>query len=66
MLERALSLAPDDPIIHNNLAIAYFDNGQVEEAISHMERAKSLGYQVHPDFSARLAHYRQGVPKGVP
>lgn len=63
ILEQAISLAPNDPMIHNNLAIAYYDNGQMDKAVSHADRASSMGYQLHPDFLAKLAPYRKPQAK---
>jgi len=59
VLEHALTLAPEDPVTHNNLAIAYYDSGEMQRAIFHAERAKALGYQVNPEFLAKLAPYRK-------
>ncbi len=59
VLEHALTMAPDDPMTHNNLAIAYYDSGEMQRAIFHADRAKALGYQVNPDFLAKLAPYRK-------
>jgi|GEM_PF-3157909 len=62
ILEKAVALAPMDPMIHNNLAVAYFDSGKIDKAIAHADRARQLGYRVHPDFLAKLKPYRKNRP----
>ena len=44
---------------HNNLAVAYYQNGEHDKAIEHADKAKELGFEVHPDFLKELEPYRQ-------
>ncbi|HFC46481.1 MAG TPA: tetratricopeptide repeat protein, partial [Dissulfuribacter thermophilus] len=52
--QKAVSLAPTFGLAHNNLAVALYYKGMVKEAKEHAEKAKELGYPVHPDFLEKL------------
>ncbi len=54
-----LKLAPTFGLGHNNLAVAYYQKGEHDKAIEHADKAKELGFEVHPDFLKELEPYRQ-------
>ncbi len=41
-LEKALEIAPDNPLVHNNLGVRLAKNGQDDKAIEHYRRALQL------------------------
>jgi len=43
--KRLAKLCPNDPVIHYNLACSYALLGQIEEALSGLEKAIKLGYR---------------------
>ena len=47
---KALKLSPDFAVAHNNLAIAYLEDGQTARAVEHADKAKALGYDVAPEI----------------
>ena len=51
---KRLETRPDDPVIRDRVATLLVDEGRLDEAISHLEKA----VQVAPDFA--LAHYHLG------
>ena len=53
--EKALSLAPDFAVAHNNLGIAYLQKGEKDKAREHLEKARSLGYEVAPQILSEVA-----------
>jgi tetratricopeptide (TPR) repeat protein len=55
---RLLNLAPTFGLGHNNLAVAYSHKGEHAKAIEHVDKAKALGFEVHPDFLKELEPYR--------
>ena len=55
---KALKLAPDFAVAHNNLAIAYLEKGEKEKAIDHYDRAVALGYEVAPEIVAEIDRQR--------
>ncbi|MEW6365518.1 MAG: tetratricopeptide repeat protein [Acidobacteriota bacterium] len=57
---RAVGADPDCALFHNNLAVLYFRRGRYADAWQHAQRAKSLGFKVHPDFLAQLAERIKG------
>jgi len=57
--EKLVEKAPDFGLGQNNLAFAYYSNGDYEKAIQHLDKAVSLGFQVHPEFLERLEPYRK-------
>jgi tetratricopeptide (TPR) repeat protein len=46
--------APDFGPVHNNLAVAAWRLGRLDEARAHLERAEKLGVHVDPQFKAGL------------
>ena len=55
---KLLNLAPTFGLGHNNLAVAYYHKGEHDKAIEHADKAKELGFEVHPDFLKELEPYR--------
>jgi tetratricopeptide (TPR) repeat protein len=55
---KALKLAPDFAVAHNNLAIAYLEDGQPALALEHADKALSLGYEVAPEILKELEPHR--------
>lgn len=56
--QEALEVAPDFPIAHNNLAVAYLEKEDYAQAIVHCDKALALGYEVAPDLLNELARHR--------
>jgi tetratricopeptide (TPR) repeat protein len=54
----ALGIAPDFPIAHNNLAIAYLESGDIDKAIDHCDKAEELGYQISEGLKEELRKHR--------
>jgi tetratricopeptide (TPR) repeat protein len=52
---RLLELRPNDGTCHNDVAVLYFREGQVDAARRHVSRALALGAPVSHDFLAALA-----------
>ena len=52
--ERAIAIDPKNAQTYNNLAVVYFRLENYSEALSHLKKAESLGFQVHPDFKSSL------------
>ena len=52
--EAALARDPKLPLVENNLAVAYWKSGRLEEAQAAMNRAEALGFKVNPNFRADL------------
>jgi tetratricopeptide (TPR) repeat protein len=40
--------------LHNNLAVAYWMTGRIDDAWTSLERAEALGFKVNPSFRADL------------
>jgi tetratricopeptide (TPR) repeat protein len=53
--EEALVRDPKLPLVQNNLAVAYWMTGRLDDAQRAMERAEALGFKVNPNFRADLA-----------
>jgi hypothetical protein len=53
-----VELAPDFPLGHNNLACAYYLKGDYAMAITHVDLAAGMGFEVHPDFVKELEPHR--------
>jgi hypothetical protein len=51
-------MAPDFALAHNNLAFAFYCRDEYDKAIECLDKARELGFQVHPDFVSRLEPYR--------
>jgi tetratricopeptide (TPR) repeat protein len=45
---KALAAEPNFAVAHNNLGIAYLEKGEREQAKTHIQRARELGYEVAP------------------
>ena len=52
--EAALARDPRLPLVENNLAVAYWKSGRLDDARAAMERAEKLGFKVNPNFRADL------------
>jgi tetratricopeptide (TPR) repeat protein len=55
---KAVEIAPDFAVAHNNLAIAYLENGQYDLAAEHCDKAVELGYDVVPDILKDIEKHR--------
>ena len=56
--EKLIEKAPSFALGHNNLAFAHYCRDEYDKAIEHADKAVALGFQVHPDFVAKLEPYR--------
>ena len=56
----AVNVQPEFPVAHNNLAVAYLENGEFEKAITHCDKAEELGFDVAQKLKDELAPYRKG------
>jgi len=54
----ALDVEPKFPIAHNNLAVAYLELEDYENAVKHCDEAVALGFEVAQDLLAELAPHR--------
>ncbi len=52
--ERVIAIDPRNAQAYNNIAVVYFRLEKYSEALSHLKKAESLGFQVHPDFKSSL------------
>ncbi|MFQ5778124.1 MAG: tetratricopeptide repeat protein, partial [Terriglobia bacterium] len=61
----AVDLQPYFALAHNNLAVTYAMKSDFEAAAHHIQIARALGYQVHPDFlrhlQGELAHRKKQI-----
>ncbi len=55
----AIAMAPDFPIAHNNLAVAYLEIEDFEKAITHCDKAKEFGFEVAEQLLEELAPHRK-------
>lgn len=55
----AVALAPDFPVAHNNLAVAYLESDDFEKAIIHCDKAQELGFEVAQQLIDELAPHRK-------
>lgn len=53
--ETCADRSPDHPFVHNNLAVAYWQAGRLEEAQSEVVKVEESGMSVNPQFKADLA-----------
>jgi len=60
--EKLLEIAPDSAEAHNNLAVALFRQGHLEQAVAHVEAAAGHGYPVDKDFIQELKQALGGAP----
>ena len=51
---RVLAVDPVDAVLHNNLAVAYFRQGEYAKSWAHLQKAEELGLKPHPDFLREL------------
>lgn len=58
-----LELAPDFALGYNNLANAYYIQGEIDEAIKNFDKAVALGFEVHPEFKKILKTHRSKIKK---
>jgi len=54
----ALKVEPQFPIAHNNLAVAYLEAEEFENAIKHCDEAVKLGFEVAQELLDELAPHR--------
>jgi tetratricopeptide (TPR) repeat protein len=52
--EASLVRDPKQPLVQNNLAVAYWMTGRLDDAQTAMARAEALGFKVNPNFRADL------------
>jgi Flp pilus assembly protein TadD len=52
--EAAIARDRKQPLVQNNLAVAYWMTGRLDDARTAMERAEKLGFKVNPNFRADL------------
>jgi len=52
--EAALKRDPKQPLVENNLAVAYWKAGRFDDARAAMLRSETLGFKVNPNFRADL------------
>ncbi len=64
--ERMLSKAANFALGHNNLANAYYYAGRFAEAVEHCDKARELGFEVHPEFLKLLEPHRKKTKAGSP
>ena len=55
---KALEANPNYDAVYNNLAIIYYYQKQYDLAIKYCDKARELGFKVHPDFLKTLEQYR--------
>ena len=56
---KALELAPEFAVAHNNLAIAYLEKEDYDKAVEHCDKAMKLGYEVAPRILEEIEKYRR-------
>lgn len=47
--------SPEFPMVYNNLALAYWQGGRLDEAETSLKKAEELGFPVNPQFKTDLA-----------
>ena len=57
--KKALELDGNFAVAHNNIAVAYLENKDIEKAIWHCDKAIELGYDVPPGLIKELEPYRK-------
>ena len=60
--ETCVRESPAFPLVYNNLAVAYWRKGRVDEALEAVERAESLGLVVHPNLKSDIRRTASGSP----
>lgn len=56
--KKAVKIAPNFPIAHNNLAVAYIELKDFKKALEHCDKAISLGYEMPQDIVNELESHR--------
>lgn len=56
----AVTVQPEFPVAHNNLAVAYLEKEEYEKAIEHCDIAVKLGFEVAQELLDELAPHRKG------
>jgi tetratricopeptide (TPR) repeat protein len=51
---RALAVDPANAVLHNNIAVAYFKQGEYAKSWTHLQKAEELGLKPHPNFREEL------------
>ena len=51
---RVLAVDPVNALVHNNVAVAYFRQGEYAKSWAHLQKAEELGLKPHPDFREQL------------
>ena len=51
---RALAVDPANAVLHNNIAVIYFRQGEYAQSWTHLQKAEELGLKPHPDFREEL------------
>lgn len=51
---KASAVDPTNAILHNNLAVIYFEKGEYAKSWEHVRKAEELGLKPHPDFLREL------------
>ena len=57
--EKAVEIAPNFAVAHNNLAVAYLRKGELKKAIDHCDKAVEYGFEVHPELLEELKAFRK-------
>ncbi len=55
----AIKIAPDFPVAHNNLCVAYLEAGDFDKAVAHCDKAEALGYKVAEQLKEELLPHRK-------
>ncbi len=53
-----VQVAPTNPLVHHNLAVAYYNLGRYDEARAELETARRLGGPVNPQFERAIHEAR--------
>ena len=56
--EKMVEIAPEFSLGQNNLASAYYNKGDYQKAIEHLDKAVALGFEPHPEFAKALEPHR--------
>jgi tetratricopeptide (TPR) repeat protein len=59
-------LTPKFPFVYNNLAVAYWKRGELEQARQSLSHAESLGMRVNPNFRTDLERVASAAAPGGP
>ncbi|OGR50928.1 MAG: hypothetical protein A3J80_10440 [Desulfobacula sp. RIFOXYB2_FULL_45_6] len=57
----AIKIAPDFPVAHNNLSVAYLEVGEYDKAIAYCDKAEALGYMVPQQLKDELSPHRKNA-----